>query len=204
MLVFIDESGDPGFKLERGASPIFVASMVIFGTAEAAAATEKTIAHSEARRLHNKREFKFNKCSDDMRDRFFAAVKPCNFSVRALVVKKELIYSPILRADNERFYEYFVKQMLRHDNGVLENAKVVIDGSGDRAFRRDLAAALKKRGPAGGIKDVRFKNSTNDSLVQLADMCAGAIARSYHPDRADKDRWRAMIAGKIRNVWEFK
>ena len=30
MLVFIDESGDPGFSLERGASPIFVAAMVIF------------------------------------------------------------------------------------------------------------------------------------------------------------------------------
>ena len=30
MLVFIDESGDPGFKLGRGSSPVFVVAMVVF------------------------------------------------------------------------------------------------------------------------------------------------------------------------------
>ena len=30
MLVFIDESGDPGFKIEKGSSPVFVTAMVIF------------------------------------------------------------------------------------------------------------------------------------------------------------------------------
>jgi hypothetical protein len=34
VLVFIDESGDPGFKLERGSSPVFVVAMVIFQTSE--------------------------------------------------------------------------------------------------------------------------------------------------------------------------
>jgi Protein of unknown function (DUF3800) len=204
MLVFIDESGDPGFKLESGASPIFVASIVIFETDDAAADTERTIANSEARRLHNKKEFKFNKCSNGMRDRFFSAINGCGFSVRAIVIKKEIIYSPILRADKERFYQFFVNQMLRHDNGVLKDAKVNIDGSGDKTFGKDLAAALKKRGPAGGIKHVKFKNSKNDVLVQLADMCTGAIARSYRPDRPDHNKWRGMLANKIDDVWEFR
>jgi hypothetical protein len=30
MLVFIDESGDPGFRLEKGSSPVFVAALVAF------------------------------------------------------------------------------------------------------------------------------------------------------------------------------
>lgn len=30
MLVFIDDSGDPGFKTEKGSSKIFVIAMVIF------------------------------------------------------------------------------------------------------------------------------------------------------------------------------
>jgi len=30
MLVFIDDSGDPGFKVEKGSSKIFVITMVIF------------------------------------------------------------------------------------------------------------------------------------------------------------------------------
>jgi hypothetical protein len=32
LLIFIDESGDAGFKLDKGASPIFVLAMVAFAT----------------------------------------------------------------------------------------------------------------------------------------------------------------------------
>lgn len=204
MLVFIDESGDPGFKLDRGASPIFVAAMVIFEAADDARQTQRTIETSEVRRLHKPKEFKFNRCSHDIRDRFFAAISDCPFRVRAIVVEKEVIYSPRLISDKERFYEYFVKQMMKHDNGVLADAKVTIDGSGDREFRRNLGSALRSRLKQGTIKEVRFKDSCSDSLLQLADMCVGAIARSYRPGRDKHNRWRQMLAKRIQDVWEFK
>jgi hypothetical protein len=203
LLVFIDESGDPGFKVAEGASPVFVAVMVIFQSGEDAAATQATIDASEARRRH-KPEFKFNKCSDEIRDLFFDAVRRCPFKVRAIVVRKEVIYSPRLKADKDRFYEYFVKAMMSYDNGVLSDARVVIDGSGDREFRQNLNTALRRRLGGGAIRDVRFKNSKNDVLVQLADMCAGAIARSYRDDRRNKDRWRKLLAPRINDVWEFR
>jgi Protein of unknown function (DUF3800) len=202
MLVFIDESGDPGFKLHHGASPIFVAAMVIFKKDDDAAETQMRIEASAARRCH-KPEFKFNKCSKDVRDKFFGVVRNCPFTVRAIVVRKELIYSPKLKADKDRFYEYFVKSMMRHDNGMLCEAKVTIDGSGDREFRRTLNVALRHRLGAGVIKDVRFKDSRGDVLVQLADMCAGAIVRSYRTDRDDHDRWRKMLSPRINDVWDF-
>jgi hypothetical protein len=37
--------------------------------------------------------------------------------VRAIVVEKRRIYSLRLKTDKESFYEFFVKQMMRHDNG---------------------------------------------------------------------------------------
>ena len=81
--------------------------------------------------------------------------------------------------------------MIRKDGGALKDAKVVIDGSGDREFRQKLAAALRRRAKGGAGKDVRFKDSAGDSLAQFADMCVGAIARSYRQgDRAKHDRWR--------------
>ena len=43
MLVFIDESGDPGFKVEKGSTPIFGAAMVLFDNAQNAQATELVI-----------------------------------------------------------------------------------------------------------------------------------------------------------------
>jgi len=203
MLVFIDESGDPGFKLDRGSSLIFVAAMVIFENGADAVATQKAIEESDARRDH-KPEFKFSGCSDDIRDKFFAAVRRCPFKVRAIVVRKEIIHSPRLKADKERFYEYFVQSMMKHDNDVLKDARVIIDGSGDREFRQNLNSAFKKRLKEGAIKDVRFKNSHSDVLVQLADMCAGAIARSYRTDRRNHDRWRKVLAPRIDDIWNFR
>ncbi len=201
MLVFIDESGDPGFK--EGSSPVFVAVMVIFKTSHDARMVETSIWSSKAR-LKNPKEFKFSKCSDEVRDLFFDCVCQHKFTIRAIVVKKDVIRSPRLRANKDTFYEYFVKNMLKNDSGILENARVVIDGSGSAAFRQKLNTALRTHAVSGAIKNIRFKGSKSDVLVQLADMCVGAIARSYRTDRTDCDKWRKRLAEHINDVWGFK
>jgi hypothetical protein len=43
MFVLIDESGDPGFKVARGSSPLFAVAMVIFDCDGAAAKTQATV-----------------------------------------------------------------------------------------------------------------------------------------------------------------
>lgn len=202
MLVFIDESGDAGFRVERGSTPIFVAVMVIFSDREAARATE-VVVREAAIRLHALPEFKFNRSSDSVRDSFFAAIHDCAFLVRAIVVRKEVIYSSRLKTNKEDFYRFFVRQMLANDNGVLVDAKVIIDGSGDREFQRQLAAALRRR-LRPRLSKVRFSNSRNDPLLQLADMCAGAIARSYRKNRKNSSRWRLMLQRHINDIWDFR
>ncbi|NKB78582.1 DUF3800 domain-containing protein [Ochrobactrum daejeonense] len=84
--------------------------------------------------------------------------------------------------------------MLKFDNGLLKDAKVVIDGSGERSFRNELAAYLRKHTGEGSIKKVIFSDSKNDRLIQLADMCVGAIARSYSPEKKDADRWMRKLS----------
>ena len=202
MLVFIDESGDPGFKLTKGSSSHFVVCMVIFDSAEAA---DETVACIErvATEFRHKTEFKFAKTRPELRDRYFEAVRNCQFRLRCIVVDKSRVYSKHLRNERERFYNYFVKSLLRHDNGVLRSAKVIIDGSGDRAFREELTSYLRSGDLGHAVRDVRLKNSKNDRLVQLADMSAGAVARSYKRDKPDAARWRRMIAPRVEDVWEF-
>ncbi|MGJ0452113.1 MAG: DUF3800 domain-containing protein [Methylocystis sp.] len=63
---------------------------------------------------------------------------------------------------------------------------------------------LHRHCASGAIKDIRFANSSNDRLIQLVDMCAGAIARSYKRERSDARRWRDMLGPKIEDVWEFR
>lgn len=69
MLVFIDESGCPGFKFTRGSDPVFGIGMVIFADRAAATRTEQAIAAVRQRTGH-KPEFKFSKSSDRLRDEF--------------------------------------------------------------------------------------------------------------------------------------
>ncbi|RFC36076.1 MAG: Protein of unknown function (DUF3800) [Candidatus Nitrotoga sp. LAW] len=203
MLVLIDESGDAGFKLARGSTQHFIVAMVIFDDFKEAERASDII---EAARttLRIRTEFKFNKCSGQVKDGFFAMVAPCKFTVRAIVVDKAKIYSENLREHKEMFYNFFVKSLLQHDHNALVGARVKIDGSGDREFKRELAAYLKRESTGGKIVSVKFVESHRDNLIQLADMVAGAIARSYRvDDRNEPDRWRKMLNNKVRNVWNF-
>jgi hypothetical protein len=204
LLVLIDESGDAGFKLARGSTPHFVVAMVVFDDFKEA---ERTSAIIEAARisLRIKPEFKFNKCSAQVKDGFFTAVAGCKFAVHALVVDKSMIYRDYLRENKGQFYNFFVKSLLKHDSGALTGARVKIDGSGDREFKRELGAYLKREAGEGKIASVKFSESHRDNLIQLADMVAGAIARSYREgDRNEHNRWRKMLNSKVRNIWDFR
>jgi hypothetical protein len=61
VLVLIDESGDPGFKLQKGSTPVFVVSMVIFDRFEDAERAGGLICELRELIAH-KAEFKFIKC----------------------------------------------------------------------------------------------------------------------------------------------
>ncbi len=118
------------------------------------------------------------------------------FSLHAIVVKKGR--APAL-AGKEKFYEFILDALVRRNIDALRGARV-IDGSGSRAFRLGHDAALRRQHPAGAVKSVRFRNPRADLLVQLADMCAGVVARAYKPDRTRADRWRNALCPRIDDI----
>ncbi|WP_282170904.1 DUF3800 domain-containing protein [Ruegeria atlantica] len=204
-LAFIDESGDPGFKLDKGSSQVFVLCVVVFKDA----AASKPVGDEIAALMGTERvkpEWKFSKTRDVSRDAFFEAAAAWDFQCRSVVVQKEEIISHHLRTKPRRFYNYFTKMMFEKDGGLLKGAKVVLDGSGDRRFRKELVGYMRRELPKGSIKKFDFRDSRKDPLVQLADMCADAIARSYSDKRRDGARWRTMLerSGCVSDVWEFK
>lgn len=127
--MFIDESGDPGFKLTRGSSPAFVVALVAFSNIGESLRVRDAM-NAVAAKHGVRTEFKFSKSRPAIKDALFEAVASYDFCVRAIVVRKERIYSAHLRSDREGFYSFFVKTMLKFDNGLLKGAKVIIDGSG--------------------------------------------------------------------------
>lgn len=98
MLVFIDDSGDPGFKLNKGSTSHFVIAMVVFDDELEAEKTAITI--KELKRelgFDDDVEFRFFKSSQDIRVKFLQSVDSQNFKIRCLVVDKSLIKSNELK-----------------------------------------------------------------------------------------------------------
>ncbi len=202
MLVFIDESGCAGFKFSKGSNPHFCVAMVVFKSDAEALLTAQTIDET-AISVGQKPEFKFSKCQPTVRDAFFKSVIKHDFLVRALVVNKQKLESRHLRSNSDQFYNYFVRQLMKHDNDILVDARVRIDGSGDRKFKKSLNTYLRRELGPGKIRHIRMVNSKNDRLIQLADMCVGAIARKYNPNRTFGDRWSNLLSPKINDIWRF-
>lgn len=203
MLVLIDESGCPGFELHRGSSPYFALAMVIFFDFIEAEKTSSKIA--ELRNvLRIKNEFKFSRSHPNVRDAFFNAISNYNFQVRALFVNKADIKSNYLRQNRDSFYNYFLKVLLDYDAGVLNEASIKIDGRGTRGFVRNLTSYLRTQISGVKIKKIKFVNSHQDNLIQLADMVVGAVARANH--LPTKDKWFKILEskGRIANIWYFK
>lgn len=202
MLVVMDESGDPGFKLGRGSTSHFVVAMVRFDDDRAAQQTGACIADLK-QRLQINGEIKFSKSPDEVRDQFFAAVRNQEFRARMLVVEKQRLYSERLKRDSDCFYNFFLRLLMSHDHDTLRDARIKVDGSGDRRFKRELASYLRRELAQGKVASLRFVDSRNDNLIQLADMCAGAVLRARRSDDRRDARWMRQLGPRLENVWDF-
>lgn len=205
-LVFIDESGDGGFKFDKSSSRYFVISLIIFDdTLEA----EKTaVAIKELRRtlgFGDHIEFKFNKSRRVVREQFLRAVNPFQFRVRSLVIDKKILYSPMLRNNINEFYSYAIKLVLKHSPVV--GASIKIDGSGGREFRRSFLVYLRKQLNSDEktlMKSVKLIDSKSSVLIQMADMIAGSIHCAKNPERTDVNAYRSIIEHHIEDEWNFQ
>ena len=195
--MFIDDSGDAGFKLEGGSSQLFVIACCVFESAENAEQTSNKV-----RQLRNElgwsslSEFKFSKTKLELQKRFFSRLDPELFFIRSIVVDKKMVDSASLKSDYESFYNYVIQLVLTKSGGIIQRASVKIDGSGSRDYRtaakKYLFAEVNKSG-SQSIRKVSFVNSHTDFLIQVADMFAGCIRRSSDTSDRNQATYQAML-----------
>src|SRR3989339_865937 len=200
MLVFIDDSGDPGFKLDKGSSRFFIISLVIFGDN---LEVEKTaVAIKELRRelgFSDEVEFKFFKSRREVREKFLNAINKFDFRVRSLVIDKMVIESDHFKTNKNSFYSYAIKMILKHSNNSILNAKIRIDGSGDRIFRKNFLTYLRKELNTEEkciMQNCKLVDSKKDVMIQLADMIADSVK--------DSKIYKNIIVKHIDDEWLFK
>jgi hypothetical protein len=196
--VFIDESGDPGMPPGGGSSAYFTVTMVVIEDREEAAALEKRIAALRSE-LHMPvgMEFHFSKLKAAWREAFLQAVASCEWFYFSVVLNKAKLTGKGFQFPDP-FYKYTCGLVFQNAKPYLNDAIVVIDGSGGREFRTQLCTYLRKRINEGGdapklIRKVKLQDSRQNLLLQLADMVCGAVARSYTAP-AEQNNYRKLIS----------
>lgn len=208
MIVFIDDSGDPGFKLTKGSTSHFIIAMVIFDDELEAEKTAIAIKELKRKlRFREKTEFRFFKTCRDYRIDFLKAVNKFNFRVRCLVVDKSIIRSKELRNNKNSFYGYFIKEILKHSNNTVLDAKIRMDGSGDRVFRKNFLTYLRRElnySEKKIMRNCKMVDSKGNVLVQMADMVAGSINRAQNKSKEDSKVYKNIIKKHIEDEWNFQ
>lgn len=157
MLVFVDESGDLGYKFDRGSSAFFTIALVVFTDGETARQCQEAI-----RQLHDQ-----------------LGLPPCG----------EFHFS----------LENLLEQM------TLLDARVVLDGSGEREFRKQLRVSLQRQLDVEGrktVRAIRLSRSDSDPLLQLADYVAGVTNRLY-TGKGGADEYERYLVPKrgVMRLW---
>ena len=76
--------------------------------------------------------------------------------------------------------------ILRAISQILDessNARILIDGEGGSSYKRNVKTFFRQNLPKNAIKQIRYRDSKNDVLIQLADMVAGSVNRYLTGDK---------------------
>lgn len=210
MLVFVDESGDTGTKIEGGSSEVFIVTLVVFEENEEAEAVDCRIKLlKEELKLQEDFEFHFSHTHPKYKKHFFEAVSGHNFFYFGIVIqKKDLVGEEFKTKDS--FYKYVCGLVFQNAKPYLNNARVVLDKREGKKFNKAFGTYLKRminvEPDTKHIKRVKAENSKNNNLIQLADMVCGAIKCCYKKPSKRMWDYRKMISHReiYVQVWPRK
>jgi hypothetical protein len=205
-LVFIDDSGDPGFKLDKGSSSHFVIACVIFD--DVLDAEEIALIMKKYRRelgWPDDREFKFNKTKKSLINELLIRISSSNFRIRAISIDKSKIFSSSLKQNKDSFYNYAIKEVLAKTTN-LNDADIRLDGHSGREYKKSAITYLRREVNSSSkkISKVRFVNSHTNNLIQLADLVAGSILRSNQLEKTDSKIYINLLKARVEDIWYFR
>jgi hypothetical protein len=197
-----DESGDVSFAFGKGASRYFVVAVIT-------TATPDTLRHlladlREQSGLPAQYEFSFNALSSaPLRRRVFEALAGADFEGWAVIVDKTTLPDSFKVMRRMDFYLYFVTELVRLiPPSKREGATLILDEFGSPTqLRTEFRRFMIVRGIPRHFKRVQVKRSRSESLIQVADLVAGAILRRDAKGQADAFD---AIEEKLNQVLEFR
>jgi hypothetical protein len=199
---FGDETGDPGFAFARGSTRFWVIILLLLDDPEPLRQRMDDLHAQLGIPAHV--EFKFHKTSDGNRLAFLTALRPYPFVGRALVVDKIRLLPEWQSVRDVSFYAALLAELVaRIPPGELGETIMVLDQFGTpQAMLRELRGRLKAQGSGQAtrpFKKIFLKRSRGESLIQCADMVAGALMREVNDGDS---RFFDLVRDKV-TVWRL-
>jgi hypothetical protein len=197
-----DEAGDASFKFEKGASRYFVVVVIATQNPDALRALLAEI--REKAHLPQGFDFHFNSlASAKLRNLLFEVLSSADFEAWAMIVDKTNIPEPVvLFASGLDFYLYCVSELIRQiPPEKRADGTLILDEFGYPDHTRDeLKRIMRVRKIKHGFRRISLRRSQSESLIQVADLVAGAILRR---DNRQQSEAFDKIAPKIVKLVDY-
>ena len=200
--IFIDDSGDTG--LNDSATTHFVVAAVLVVNRNNLDTLRIAMDGFRAglgwKELH---ELKFNMTKKSIIINLLKFIKQFEFKAYAMVLDKSKIKSNQFFSSNETPYNYVIKELLIKLD--LKEPSIVIDGVSHKKHAERVRTYLRKSLREHGVKNckISFVDSRKDTLIQLADIIAGSVARSYDEKKTNRKEFYKIIKKRIKAIYEI-
>lgn len=201
-LLFLDESGDTGFKFERGSSRLLVACLVGFDSDGEYAKSSAALAVLRTQlRWDPSREFKFSAMNHRLKAQAIEAAGAGEFWFHAFALNKPKLWDNALR-NKHQMYRKVVGWLFENAVADASGSHIVLDRCGNRDFYRMIHSQVRfscvaaKQPPPTQFED---KESHESDGLQIADLVVGAVARLYSRKPNCHDLY-SQISRRVRSL----
>ena len=197
-LVFIDDSGDPGFKSDS--SEFFLFSAVVFRDEKVAERLAKEIdKYKRSLGWEKSVEFKFQKTNKQIIAEVLRLSLKYEYEVYAIYIDKNLA-KPRPHSKSNRLYNWLLIELLK--KMPINDAKLRIDGRNTKQYMRQTASMIRKElnYKQKILNNIKFVDSRMVTLIQLADLVSGSTNRSLQLDKTDNYKYLNLIRQKVKFI----
>jgi len=200
--VYIDDSGDPGFK-KSSSSHFIIAAVLLLDEDKKQLLNDAITLFRRNLGWHELEEFRFKITNKKTILRLIDFVRPFDFTAYAMVLDKSKIDPEDIPKDKASLYYYTIKELLLKLN--LTNPVITIDGRAGKQYSKEIRTYIRQGLREKGVENTRIflVDSRKNALVQLTDIIAGAVARSYRTDKTDAQAYKNALGDKIAEIYEL-
>lgn len=199
--IYIDDSGDPGLKGDS-TSNFIITSVILIGQENRDGLIQAIDEYKKGLGWKQREELKFHKTHKDVIRLAIKTANKYDYSAYAIVIDKSKIDTHSLSSiKRDSIFLYTIKELLVRLN--LPDSDIIIDGIRGPKYTKKARTYLRQELKSVGLRTGRisFEDSRSNSLIQLADLVAGSIARSL-TNKADARDYIRLFGRKLKEIFK--